>query len=532
MNRTALLLGILGIAGLIALGAEITEEKLRNAQSDPETWLSYGKNYYGWRYSDLRQINAANVGQLAPRWMFQTGVAGKFEATPLVYDRMMYVTGPSNHAFGLDLLTGRAIWHYYKTLPKGVSICCGQVNRGFAALGQKLFKVNLESRLVALDAKTGAVLWETEIDDIKKGYSATVAPLIVKNKVVVGIAGAEFGVRGFIDAYDADTGKRVWRFWTVAGPDDPGGKTWNGSAWERGGGSTWVTGTYDPDLNLIYWGTGNPGPDMDGDVRPGDNLYTCSLVALDADTGKLRWYYQMTPHDVHDWDAISDPVLVDTTIKGRKVKAVIQANRNGFFYALDRATGKLLYAKPYTKVTWADGIGPDGRPKLISGKDPTEEGNEACPGIGGGHNWQATAYSPQTGLYYFGSAEGCQIYYKSTQEFREGQWYQASTTYTKPTEPNTGAVMAIDPSNGDIRWKFEMVTPPTSGLLATAGGLVFAGDREGYLIALDARTGKPLWKFQTGGVVIAPPVTYSLDGKQYVAVASGGTLITFALPGN
>src|SRR5712692_6254934 len=389
--------------------AEVNAEKLRQAQGDTTNWLMYGRNYYGWRYSGLRQINTANVAQLAPQWMFQMGVIGKVETTPLVFDRMMFVTGPTNHAYALDLVTGRQVWHYYKPLPRGVSICCGQVNRGFAVLGDKLFKVNLESTLLALDAKTGAVLWETEIDSVKKGYSATVAPLVVKNMVLVGIAGAEYGVRGFIDAYDVDTGKRKWRFWTVAGPGEPGHETWGGDSWKYGGGSTWITGTYDAELNLVYWGTGNPGPDWNGDVRPGDNLYTCAIVALDADTGKLKWHYQNTPHDVHDWDSISDPVLFDLMPKGRKAKAVVQANRNGFFYALDRANGKLLFARPYTKVTWADAIGADGRPILIGGQDPKEEGNKSCPSVGGGHNWQATTYSPQTGWYYFPSTEAARF---------------------------------------------------------------------------------------------------------------------------
>jgi len=518
------LLGMMFVA-VAALGAADLNEK------DPATWVAYGKNSYGWRYSDLRQVNTANVAQLAPKWIFQTDVSGKFEASPLVYDRMMYVTAPSNHAFALDLLTGRVVWHYYKKLPRGVDICCGQVNRGFAAMGDKLFKVNLESTLLAMDAKTGAVLWESTIDDIKKGYSATVAPLVAKNLVMVGVAGAEFGVRGFIDAFDANTGKRVWRFWTVAGPEEAGGNTWSGNAYQRGGGSIWVPGTYDPELNLVYFGTGNPGPDLDGSVRPGDNLYTCSIVALDADTGKLKWHYQMTPHDVHDWDAISDPVLVDVNQDGKKVKAVVQANRNGFFYAIDRANGKLLYAKAYTKVDWADGVGADGRPNIVRGKDPSEEGTLACPGMGGGHNWQATTYSPQTGLYYFTTAEGCQIYYKTSQEYHEGVQYQASTTGMVPGEPSTGSVIAADPNTGAVKWRFPTVTPPTSGLLATAGGLVFAGDREGYFMALDARSGKVLWKFQTGGSVSAPPVSYMLDGTQYIAVAAGGSMMTFALPG-
>jgi alcohol dehydrogenase (cytochrome c) len=528
--RRALAFGVLPVGIVLVLnGAGITEQKLRNAQTDAATWLTYGKNYAGWRYADLAEINRTNVARLTPRWIFQTGVTGKFESTPLVFDKLLYVTGPSNHAYALDALTGRPIWHYQKPVPAALNLCCGQVNRGFAALGDKLFKVNLEAKLVALDAKTGAEIWTSVIDDIKLGYSATVAPLVVKNLVLIGIAGAEFGTRGFVDAYDAETGKRVWRFWTVAGEGEPGGKSWGGDSWKRGG-STWITGTYDPVLNLVYWGTGNPGPDLNGDERPGDNLYTCSLVALDADTGKLKWHYQFTPHDVHDWDAISDPVLVDLNVKGKPVKAVVHANRNGFFYALDRATGKLLAARSYTKVTWADGIGADGRPHQIAGQDPTEEGNKSCPSMGGGHNWQATAYSPRTGFYYFTSTDGCHIYFKTKQDFIEGEWYQASTTAGISTEPATGSILAVNPATGETKWRMETVSPPTSGLLATAGGLLFAGDREGYLMALDAESGKPLWKFQTGGVVIAPPISYLMDGKQYVAVAAGAALMTFALP--
>jgi alcohol dehydrogenase (cytochrome c) len=349
--------------------------------------------------------------------------------------------------------------------------------------------------------------------------------------VIIGIAGAEFGTRGFIDAYDAETGKRRWRFWTVAGPGDPGAHTWGGDSWKRGGGSTWITGTYDPELNLIYWGTGNPGPDLDGSVRPGGNLYTCALVVLDADTGKLKWHYQFTPHDVHDWDATSDPVLLEIDHQGRKRKAVIMANRNGFYYALDRANGELLTAKPYTQVTWADGINmTSGRPNLIAGQDPTENGNKSCPGMGGGHNWQATTYSPKTGLYYFPSTDGCMLYFKYAQDYVEGLWYQASTAQGLPTEPTKGSILAVKPATGEIAWRYPLVSPPSTGLLSTAGGVVFGGDREGYFFALDASTGKVLWKFQTGGTIIAPPVTYRFRGKQYVAIAAGSSMITFSLP--
>lgn len=496
-----------------------------------ESWLSYGNDLNGWRYANDTQINAGNIKSLRPAWIFQTGASGKHEATPLIRDGVMYVTGPSNFAWALDLNTGRQLWKYSKRMPRGVSICCGQVNRGFAISGDRLYKVNLENTLVALDAKTGSTIWESEIAGYKTGYSSTVAPLIVKNRVIVGIAGAEFGTRGFVDAYDSETGKRAWRFYTVAGPGEPGGDTWpkSGGAFERGGGSTWITGTYDPELNLIYWGTGNPGPDMNGDVRPGDNLYTCSLVAIDADTGKLRWHYQFTPHDLHDWDSTSDPVLLDVKSAGKTVKAVVMANRNGFFYALDRATGKVLAAKPYTEVSWAKEIGRDGRPVLIPGQEPTPEGNKACPGGGGGHNWQATAYSPQTGLYYFPSTDGCHVYYKTDQEFIEGQWYQASTFSGETTFPK-GSIIAVNPSTGDTVWRFPLVAPPTAGMLATAGGLVFTGDRDGYLFAMDAKTGKVLWHFATGGTIIAPPVSYTFRGKQYIAVAAGSAFLTFCLP--
>ena len=499
------------------------------AQSNGD-WTTYGKNHAGWRYSELTAIDTSNVARLAPAWIRQFNVAGQNETTPLVTGGLMYVTGPSNTAWALDALTGRPMWSYRKAPPSGLNICCGQVNRGFAMSGNRLFKVNIEGTLLALDARSGSVLWETQIDDYKKGYSATAAPLVVKNLVITGIAGAEFGTRGFVDAYEAASGKRVWRFYTVASGSDPGAKTWGADSWKRGGGSTWITGTYDAALNTIYWGTGNPGPDMNGDVRPGDNLYTCSMVALDADTGKLKWHYQFTPHDLHDWDAISDPVLAEVTVAGKPVKALIQANRNGFFYALDRTSGKFLLARAYTKITWADGIGADGRPVLIGGNVPSEEGTRTCPGMGGGHNWQAQAYSPRTGLLYFPSSDNCMLFYKTTQDYADGQWYQASTVGGVPKEHGSGAILAVDPLTGATRWRFEMISSSSGGMLATAGGLVFGGDGQGYLIAFDAASGKVLWKFQTGGNVAAPPISYAVNGRQYIAVAAGQSLITFAIP--
>jgi PQQ-dependent dehydrogenase (methanol/ethanol family) len=510
--------------------AWLNEKRLLAAQDDPTTWLMYGRNYAGWRYSPLKQINAANVAQLRPQWIYPTSVAGGFETTPLVYDGTMWLTGPSNHAYALDLRTGIEIWKYHSHMPEGVNLCCGQPNRGFAAVGGLSFKVNLEGDLLAFDSKSGQVIWKTQLADYHKGYSATGAPLVVKNLVVVGITGAENGQRGFIDAYETQTGKRAWRFYVVPAAGEPGSETWAGDSWKNGGGHPWTTGTYDPALNLMYWGTGNPGPDENGDMRAGDNLYTCSLVALDADTGKLKWYYQFTPHDTHDWDAISDPVLVDLLYQGHPVKAVIQANRNGFFYALDRTNGKVLVARPYTRVTWATGIGPDGRPVRVPSQEPTEDGTRTCPGLGGGHNWQATAYSPATALYYFNSTDQCELYYKFPQPYVEGQIYQASTDAPAPGEPGTDWILALDPSTGKTKWRFELVQGSKAGLLATGGGLVFTGDWQGYVFALDARTGKPLWHFRVGGRVDTAPITYSVDGKQVVAVTSGSNVLTFTLP--
>jgi alcohol dehydrogenase (cytochrome c) len=517
----AIVLTAFGLAG-------VTEENLRRAQADPDTWLSYGRNYAGWRYSELSEINLDTVARLAPAWVFQTGVKGQFEPTPIVFGGMLYATGPSNHAWALDLLTGHQVWHYSKTPPSDLSLCCSQPNRGVAALGATVFKLNIEATLLALDARSGAIRWQTEVADYQKGYTETAAPLVVGDKVLIGSAGAEFGIRGFVDAYDAATGKRIWRFWTVPVAGEPAAKTWGGESWKTGGGSTWVTGTYDPELKLTYWGTSNPGPSMNGDMRPGDNLYTCSIVAIDTGTGKLKWYFQATPHDTHDWDAVSDPVLIDLVVNGAPVRALVQANRNGFLYALDRTNGKLIYAHPYTKQTWAKSIGPDERPVVIPGMEPSDKGTKTCPGLGGGHSWQSSTYSPQSGLFYFSSIEGCNIYYKTGQDYHPGQWFQASTNEVIAGE-SKASIIAVDPSNGRIRWQWPAVSQLSGGLLSTAGGLLFTGDPQGYLIAFDARTGKPVWRFQTGGPIAAPPVTYRFNGKQYIAVSTGADIMTFAL---
>ncbi len=520
----------LASAGAQDSWGQVTYGRLLKAADEPHNWLTYSGNYRGQRYSSLKQIHTGNIGHLAVEWVFQTRTPDKFETTPLVIDGIMYLTAPESRAYALDARTGRLIWRYQRILPEKIPLCCGTPNRGLAALGDKVFLATLDAHLVALDSKTGEVVWDVEAEDYRKGYNFTMAPLVVKDKVIVGVSGGEYGIRGFIDAYDAETGKRAWRFYTIPAPGEPGNETWAGDSWKTGGAPAWLTGTYDPELNLTYWGTGNPGPDLHGGDRKGDNLYSDSVVALDADTGKLKWYFQFTPHDLHDWDATQIPVLLDLEYQGRPRKLLAMANRNGFFYLLDRANGKFLLGKPFVRVTWAKEIGPDGRPAQLPNTDPTPEGTYVCPGIIGGTNWFSPSFSPQTGYFYVAAREQCDIFFSSPQKYQPGQMFFGSALQTKPGEKGWGAVRAIDPLTGEIKWEFKHHSPPWAGTLATAGGLVFTGDHEGYLLAFDAKNGKHLWHLQTGSPVIAAPMTYALDDKQYVVIPSGGALFALALP--
>ena len=408
------------------------------------------------------------------------------------------------------------------------------MNRGFAALGDRLFMTTIDAHLVSIDMKTGGVLWDVELADYKVGYSATVAPLVVKDKVIVGIAGAEFGIRGFIDAYDAQSGKRAWRFFTVASPEDPvGGRTWppGSDAWQRGGGSIWVTGTYDPQQNLVFFGTGNPGPDYYSSAREGDNLYTASLVAIDADTGQRRWHYQFTPHDVHDWDSTQVPVLADLTINGQPRKVVMFANRNGFFYTIDRVTGKVIVARPFVETTWAKEIGADGRPVLLPGHLPDEEGTKTCPDLGGGTNFMSPSYDPTSHLFFVTARETCATYFAFDQKFKPGEQWESGGTTRPRDQKNFGALRAIDPVTATMKWEFRYPSVSSSGVLTTAGGLVFAGDGDGNIMAFDSRTGKNLWHYQLGFAMRATAgTTYMVDGRQYLLVPSGSMLTAFALP--
>jgi PQQ-dependent dehydrogenase (methanol/ethanol family) len=516
----------------IAASAPISTRDLLDGLKDPTRWLTHSGSYNGQRHSPLTQITPENVDRLTAQWTFQTGQLGSFQTTPIVLDGVLYVTGFNNNAWAIDARSGRAIWRYRRELPENLKLCCGAVNRGFAILGDRLFMGTLDAHLVALDMKTGRPVFDVELADYKLGYSVTTAPLVIKDKVILGVAGAEYGIRGFIDAYDANSGTRAWRFYTVAGPGDPGARTWpQGDAYQRGGGSIWVTGTYDPEQNLVFYGTGNPGPDYYSNAREGDNLYTASLVALDADTGERRWHYQFTPHDVHDWDSTQVPVLGELTISGQPRKVVMFANRNGFFYTIDRVTGKIIVAKPFVETTWAKEIGPDGRPMLLPGHLPDEEGNKTCPDLGGGTNYMSPSFDPTTRLFYVTARETCAVYYAYDQKFKPGEQYTGGGQQRPRDQKNFGALRAIDPATGQIKWEFRYTSVSSSGVLSTASGLVFAGDGDGNLMAFDSRTGKNLWHYQLGfSMRSTAGTTYMLDGRQYLLVPSGSMLTAFALP--
>ena len=399
------------------LRAQLTYERLLKAEQDPGNWLTYSGNYRGWRHSPLNQVTRDNARKLKLKWVYQMQTTHTVETTPLVADGVMYFTEPPSNVVAVDAATGRRFWRYRRVLPKKVNVCCGQVNRGIALLGDRVFVGTVDAHLLALDAKTGAVLWDVEVADYRTGYSITVAPLIVKDMVICGISGGEYGIRGFLDAYDAATGKRRWRFWTIPAPGEPGSQTWPGDSWKTGGAPTWVTGSFDAEQNLIIWGTGNPSPDWNGDSRKGDNLYSDSTIALDADTGKLKWYFQHVPHDVHDWDSVQVPVLVDDEFQGRRRKLIYWAHRNAFYYVLDRETGEFLLGKPFATQTWAKGLDEKGRPIRLPNIDPSPEGTYVWPGVQGATNWFSPSYSPLTKLLYVAVWENQGLYRKGEQEY-------------------------------------------------------------------------------------------------------------------
>jgi alcohol dehydrogenase (cytochrome c) len=508
--------------------AQVPFERIVNANKEPGNWLTYSGNYQGYRFSPLGEINASNIANLKIKWAYQFSSA-RNEVSPIVVDDVMFITGP-NSAAALDLRTGNTLWTWNRPIPADYhNIGFGRVNRGPAVLGDKLFVTTLDCFLVALDMKSGAELWTTKVADYKVGYSMTVAPLAIDAKIVLGVSGGEAGIRGFVDAYDAKSGKLAWRFWTIPAKGEPGVETWAGDSWKTGSGATWVTGAYDPELKLVYWGVGNPGPDWNGDQRGGDNLYTCSFVALDADTGKLRWHFQFTPHETHDWDAAHVPVLINAKVNGKERKLIVNANRNAFYYVLDRVTGEFIAGRPYAKQTWARGLDAKGRPIVETSIEPNEKGVLVWPNLNGATVWQSPSYSPQTGLFYVSTREIGSVYFKREAEYKAGTFYAGGGENELPADDAWGAIRALDPTTGELRWEFKLHSPPWAGVLSTAGGLVFSGSDEGNFYALDARTGKPVWDFQAGGAIAANPISFSVDGHQRIAISANQVLYVFGL---
>jgi alcohol dehydrogenase (cytochrome c) len=577
-------IAILGATAAISLSAQglpVTYERLLKADQEPGNWLMYSNTYNSWRFSRLDQIRTENVKNLQVKWMFQGRHQEKFETTPLVVDGVMYLTRPENDIFALDAETGRVLWTYSYKNPERTYNCCGRVNRGLAILGNRLFMNTLDMHVVAIDAKSGRELWKTEMYDYTAsgGYAATGAPLVVKDKVIVGMAGGEHSISGFIDAYDAATGKHLWRFHTIPQPGEPNFGTWAGDSWKTGGVATWNNGSFDPESNTVYWGTSNPWPDYNGDFRAGDNLYSCSVVALDPDTGKLKWYYQFTPHDTHDWDATQIPILIDAPFRNRQRKLMAWASRNGFYYLLDRNSGEFFLAKAMVRQTWAKGFDDKGRPEVIPGNEPTPEGaDHIFPGVDGGANWMSHSYSPLTRLLYVFARDERRLFSKNAIRHMTPEEVAATSTAevvagggrggaaaaggrggrgggggntngifgaggNLPTggggggrgrarflpEESWGKVIAIDPLTGNIKWEHKVISPPWGGVMSTAGNLVFGGTTEGVIFALDARTGERLWYFLANDRVYASPISYLANGKQYVSLAVGDVLLTFGL---
>ena len=516
-------------AGIATVVAQVSSSRLANNATDAGNWLMYSGTYAAHRFSPLDEISTSNVSRVKPLWVYQPPGVGSLEGTPIVADGVMYVTSGPASVSALDLRSGRPIWEWSRPIAATVlNLGFPRVNRGVAILDQTIYVGTLDGYLAALDAKTGVQRWVVPVGDNPTGHAITAAPLVADDRVIVGISGGEAGIRGYLDAYDAKTGKLVWRLHTVPSPGEPGSETWSGDSWVHGAGATWLTGSYDPALKLLYWGTGNPGPDWNGDARKGDNLFTCSLLAIDVETGKMRWHFQFTPHDVHDWDANQIPVLVDAEFAGLPRSLVVMANRNGFFYVLDRKTGEYLLGTPYAKQTWAQALDAKGRPILIPDMEPSEKGTLVYPSLQGSTNWSSPSYSPLTGMLYVPVREMGSVYFKSSVEYRPGTYFTGGSE-KRLDEESWGAVRAIDVKSGKTAWDFKLPTPPWAGVMATAGGLVFGGSNEGNFYALAARDGKPLWQFQTGGAIRCGPMSFLSEGKQRIAVAGGRAIFVFGL---
>src|SRR5581483_4865264 len=495
-----------------------------------ENWISYNGDYTGRRYSSLKEIDTANVARLKAQWVFHAKNSNRLEVTPVVVNGLMLVTA-ANDAFALDARTGRIVWHHEYPISEGlIDDASRHTNRGVGVWRSRIYMETDNAHLLCLDARSGNLLWDVEYAPGNKNYGATSAPLVVKDKVLVGTSGGDDGVRGFVAAYDALTGKESWRFWTIPGPGEPGSASWPGKLYTHGGGTTWMPGTYDPELNLLYWTTSNPAPDFDGAVRPGDDLYTDCVLALDPDTGKLKWFFQFTPHDLFDYDATETPVLIDMNYQGSPRKLLVQANRNGFLYVLDRTSGKFLAAQRFIeRLNWATGIDPQGKPILTNVK-PSAEGTKICPGFAGATNWFAPSYSEVTHFFYFKALEDCHTYFLKPQEFSEGKEYYSTGVKHITDEPPQKNLLAYDLTAGKFTWRYPQVSAGSSagGTMSTGGGVLFFADDANSFEAVDGLTGKPLWHFNTGQSIDASPMSYAVGGKQYVAIAAGSDVFSFA----
>jgi alcohol dehydrogenase (cytochrome c) len=517
----------------VSLDAQVTFERLLQPHREPQNWLSYSGSLFNHRHSLLTQITPENVRNLELQWAWQARSLEKFEATALVVDGILYTVQAPNDVVALDAVSGRIYWTFTYAPDPVARTCCGRVNRGVSILGDTLYMGTIDAHLIALDARTGRLRWKVEVAKASERYAITHSPVIVRDKVMVGTAGGDMGVRAFIAAFDAKTGKELWRFYTVPGPGEPGNDTWSGDSWKTGGAAVWNTAGYDPEANLTYWGTGNPWPDWDGRQRLGDNLYSDSVVAIDADTGKLKWHYQFTPHDEVDYDSTQVPVLADLEWNGRARKVILWANRNGVAYVIDRTSGEVLLAKPFVTVNWMSGFDRNWRPIRVPGKVPTKEGSLVMPTILGATNWSPPSYSPRTGLFYVSLWENTSIVALEgtiPRRLAGDVLSQVNVERNMRTEGDGyGAVRAFDPKTLEKKWEFKMNDTTWAGVLTTAADVLFSGGKEGYFYALDARTGVLLWKASLGGQVNSGPMSYAVNGRQYVAVNAGNALFSFAL---
>jgi alcohol dehydrogenase (cytochrome c) len=542
LHRTSVLIAIWFCVAVMSMAQENSANTISTlidvnpdellAQPPGGNWLSYNGDYTGRRYSGLNQITHSNVKQMRAEWVFHLTKSGELEVTPVVFNGIMFVTA-ANDAYALDARTGREIWHYSRPVTEGLIDDAAQHhNRGVGVWHSHIYLETDNAHLLCLDARSGHLLWDVPYAEGNRNYGATSAPLVVKNKVLVGTSGGDDGVRGFLAAFDVETGKLAWRFWTIPGPGEVGSESWPGKLYLRGGGTTWMPGTFDPELNTVYWGTSNPSPDFDGAPRPGDDIYTDCVLALDPDTGKLKWFFQFTPHDLFDYDATETPVLLDLLYQGQFRKLIVEANRNGFIYVLDRTNGKFLSATPFVqKINWAKGIDPQGRP-IRTNVQPSATGTLVCPGFEGATNWYSPAYNPDTHLFYFMAIEDCATYLLKPQEFSEGRPYYATGVKHARGGGGQKILLAYDLGTDKFPWRYPQVGSGRSsgGVMTTAGGVVFFGDDSNSFEGVDGRTGAPLWHFQTGQAIHASPMSFAVNGKQYVAIASGDNLFTFALP--